>query len=109
MIAFHRVLSIKSEGGLQQVAIDIALPFDDRGSWRCNFTIGWPEGPYTGYGMGTDAVQAIRLTFGQIAIMLYASTYHRDGILFWQRPGDGYGFPLPYDGRDVAIGNDKRL
>lgn len=25
----------------------------------------------------------------------------------WEKPGDGYGFPIPKNGRDLLIGADK--
>lgn len=47
--------------------------------------------------------------FRYVAIRLYASPYHKAGTLVFDAPGDGYGFPLPFDGRDLAIGLDKTL
>ncbi len=33
---------------------------------------------------------------------------HR-GILMWQALGNGYGFPVPNEIRDLLIGDDKSL
>jgi hypothetical protein len=109
MTSLNRILSIGSSKIIQTVPVTAYDPFDDRGAWRCDYSIGWPEGEATGYGMGCDAIQALRLALGKIAIELYASQYHKAGILYWQHPGEGYGFPLPYGNRDIAIGYDKEL
>jgi hypothetical protein len=109
MTSFVRTLSIDSGKIVRPVPVKAYEPFDDRGAWRCNYSIGWPEGEATGYGMGCDAIQALRLAFGKIAIDLYASQYHKAKTLCWQQPGEGYGFPLPYGNRDIAVGYDKEL
>jgi hypothetical protein len=38
---------------------------------------------------------------------LYVSPYHLSGDLRWEKTGDGYGFPVPKNGRDMLVGADK--
>lgn len=38
---------------------------------------------------------------------LYVILYHLSGDLKWEKAGDGYGFPVPKNGRDLLIGSDK--
>jgi hypothetical protein len=109
MIAAERTLFISSGGKAVPVPVRIQLPVFDRNAWVCNFTIGWPEGEVKHHGMGFDAVQAINLAFHTIAIHLYASEHHKSGRLYFEKPGTGYGFPLPQGGRDQAVGDDRLL
>jgi hypothetical protein len=109
MTALQRTLSINTGPAAVPVPIDINLPFQDGGSWRCTYSIGWPGGIRNGHAMGFDAVQALGIALNFIAIDLYASPYHKAGALVWDEPGAGYGFPLPHGGRHLAIGADKTL
>ena len=109
MIAAERILFIKTAGEPIPVPIRIDVPFYERNAWTCDFSIGWPEGVFRHHGMGLDSVQAIRLALQMIAIHVYASPYHKAGTLYFDEPGRGYGFTLPYGGRDQAIGDDKTL
>jgi hypothetical protein len=42
-----------------------------------------------------------------VALQLYGSDYHQQGRLYWQKPGTGYGFPLPKNLASEYIGHDK--
>ncbi len=57
---------------------------------------------------GIDSVQAILLAFQMIGADLYTSSYHKSGQLIFQEPGQGYGFPVPENLRDLLIGNDRK-
>jgi hypothetical protein len=46
-------------------------------------------------------------TLQKIGFGLYSSAYRKAGILVFEKPGGGYGFPIPKNGRDLLIGNDK--
>jgi hypothetical protein len=56
MTALQRTLSINTGPAAVPVPIDINLPFQDGGSWRCTYSIGWPGGIRNGHAMGFDAV-----------------------------------------------------
>jgi hypothetical protein len=74
--------------------------------WSCAYEIGWPDAPHHGFGYGVDATQAMLLAFKAIGTDLYTSDYHRSGRLRWGEPGDGYGYPVPKNIRDLLVGND---
>ncbi len=54
-------------------------------------------------------MQAIILTLQMIGARLYFSDYHKSGRLYFERPGSGYGFPVPKNARDVLVGDDKKF
>ncbi|MEH3062148.1 MAG: hypothetical protein PGN33_05005 [Methylobacterium radiotolerans] len=43
----------------------------------------------------------------KIGLDLHVSAAHKAGVLTWESPGDGYGFPISKNGRDLLIGADK--
>lgn len=75
--------------------------------WICRYSIGWPDSARDSFGAGVDSIQALHLALQKIGIELYASAYHKAGVLMFDRPGNGYGFPIPKNGRDLLIGDDK--
>lgn len=109
MIIAKRMLQVRENGRDTPVPVSIELPRSERGAWWCNFEIGWPEGVYQGHAGGFDAVQALVSAMQHVAILLYSSEYHRNRTLVFDEPGEGYGFPLPAGGRDLAIGLDAKL
>jgi hypothetical protein len=44
-----------------------------------------------------------------VALALYTSEHHKLGRLYWQKPGRGYGFPIPKPARDELVGDDRDL
>ena len=51
-------------------------------------------------------MQALVSAMQMIAAELYASQHHKDGLLFQEEPGDGYGFPPTRNIRDLLVGYD---
>ena len=43
-----------------------------------------------------------------IGAEIYASGSRRSGKLFWDKPGDGYGFPVAPTLRDPLQGDDAK-
>jgi hypothetical protein len=39
---------------------------------------------------------------------IYTSNYHKAGLLYWEKQGDGYGFPVVSTLRGVLIGEDAK-
>jgi hypothetical protein len=39
---------------------------------------------------------------------LYTSSYHREGRLVFDKPGNGYGFPVAPTLRDLLVGDDAK-
>lgn len=111
MIAAQRTLLITAEddGKAIPVQVTVDVPTFDRNAWICGFQIGWPNGTVANRGMGIDSVQALESALRMIAIHLYASPYHHAGTLYFDEPGSGYGFSLPAGGRDLAVGDDRKL
>jgi hypothetical protein len=106
MLIATRVLTLRTAERNVDVPVRIFAPEEDAGAWRCRYEIDWPEGTYASAGWGADAVQAIVLTLQKIGCDLYVSGYHERGELVWQRPGNGFGFPVPPNARDWLEGED---
>jgi hypothetical protein len=107
MSEFVRRLHLNLASGISEVDVKLAEPSPQGGSWACHYEIGWPEGAKVGEVWGADAVQAFYLTMQAIALQLYASAHHESGRLYWQKPGKGYGFPLPKNVASELVGDDK--
>lgn len=87
--------------------VNLHAPVEGDRFWSCQFEIGWPEGTKIDEARGFDGVQALGLAMQKIAVHIYASDHHATGRLYWFKPGEGYGFPMPKIGRDQLIGEDK--
>lgn len=107
MVIGTRVLTIRSPDADISVPVRLCAPEYTDGHWICRYTIGWPERPRDSFGAGVDALQALHLTMQKIGIDLYSSAAHKAGTLMWEKPADGYGFPIPKNGRDLLVGADK--
>lgn len=107
MTFVSRVLTVATPAGTRDVPVDIFGPTEGDRCWECNFSIGWPEGGRRGVVRGYDSVQALYLAMQRVAVELYGSTYHAEGKLCWDKPGDGYGFPMPKVGYEDLIGEDR--
>ncbi len=97
------------DGERAAVAVEVSLsaPVEVKGSWFCQYEISWPDGSVGGEVGGSDAIQALYLAMQAVALSLYASRHHKAGNLYWDRPGAGYGFPMPKVGRSELVGEDK--
>ena len=102
-----RSLTIINREGRSIVPIVIHQPREHSRYWECAFEIGWPNTPVKSNAKGFDAIQSIYLAMQAIAIRLYSSPYHAAGELVWDKPGDGYGFPMPKPGYPDLVGEDR--
>lgn len=109
MIYAQRRLSLIGSLGSSHVDVTIETPQRQATYWACAYRIGWPEGTRSGEARGADAVQSLYLAMESIAVAIYASEHHRAGRLYWQKPGRGYGFPMPKPARDELVGDDREL
>lgn len=107
MSDFVRRLKIEHADSVIDVDVTVANAVLQEGSWYCRFEVGWPEGPKVGEAWCADAIQALYLTMQAIALHLYGSQYHEEGKLYGQKPGTGYGFPLPKNLASQHIGHDR--
>lgn len=81
---------------------------ESEGAWMCRFEIDWPDGRRRMKMGGFDAVQALVHALNAIGLHLYTGDYHESGKLFWGKPGNGYGFPVMSNVRDLLEGDDKK-
>lgn len=102
-----RVLKLKLPTGEQDVTITIDDPVGAGTIWSCQYQITWPAAPRRYTAHGVDALQAVHLAQQMVGAELYSSDFHARGQLQWQKPGDGYGFPVPRNIRDLLIGADR--
>ena len=110
MIVATRNLTLHRADGDVEVPVRIFAPENDvlRG-WGCRFEIDWPDEPTSMTARGIDAVQALEIGLKLIGTQLYTSRYHEAGELMFDKPGAGYGFPVPQNMRDLLVGDDAKF
>ena len=104
-----RLLAVLDKGCLRDVAVRVFSPEEDERAWICRYEIDWPERVRRGAGFGVDGVQALTIALQNIGVELYASSYHRAGTLVFDKPGNGYGFPIAKDARHLLVGDDAKF
>lgn len=110
MIIAERILRCRQDAGEVDVPVRIHAPeMETAKAFKCTYEIHWPDGAYVADAWGADAVQALDLCLKSIAQRLYFSDYHKTGALFWPGQGEGYGFPIAKNGRDLLVGQDKEF
>jgi hypothetical protein len=109
MVIASRTLTLRDRDRTLEIPIKVFAPECEKpGVWRCRYEIGWPEGIHSLAGYGVDSMQAMVITLGMIGAEIYSSNYHKSGNLFWDVPGNGYGFPVAPSIRDLLQGNDAK-
>jgi hypothetical protein len=109
MVIASRTLTLRDRGGTVEIPVRLFAPENEKpGVWRCRYEIGWPDGAHALAGYGVDSIQAIVIALGMIGAEIYASNYHKAGTLSWDKPGNGYGFPVAPSIRDLLQGDDAR-
>lgn len=109
MIIATRVLKLRRPEGYIEFPVHIFAPKQKGEAWSGRVEIGWPGTPQPIDVNGcVDAVHVIETSMRLIGAVLYASMPHSTGDLVWQEPGNGYGFPVLEDMREVLQGEDKR-
>jgi hypothetical protein len=53
-------------------------------------------------------MQALILALKMIGTEIYMSDYHKSGNLMWDEPGQGYGFPVAHNIRNLLEGRDAK-
>lgn len=109
MVIGTRVLQVNGKAGAVEVPVTLYIPVEDDLGWGCRYDIGWPRKPRVSTVWGIDALQAVHLAMQKIASELYASPYHKRGLLSWRGQGAGYGFPITKNARDLLVGYDKEF
>ena len=108
MVIATRVLKLRNPKGDIEIPIRIFAPERLEIDWGCRVEIDWPDEKLARMAVGGDGVQALDLALKLVGAQVYASDYHEAGKLEWLEPGQGYGFPVPNNMRDMLIGDDKR-
>jgi hypothetical protein len=101
-----RELAVVDKAGRHPVPIRLFPPEQNDRSWICRYEIEWPERLRSGAGYGVDGIQALTIALQNIGVELYASAYHQAGTLFFDKPGNGYGFPIAKNARHLLVGDD---
>ena len=110
MIIATRVLKLRRPEGYVDLPVHIFAPKQKGEEWSGRVEVGWPGTPQPIDVNGcVDAVDVLETSMRLIGAVLYASMPHLSGNLVWQQPGNGYGFPVLEDMRDVLQGDDKRF
>jgi hypothetical protein len=110
MIIADRILMLRTGNGDIKIPVRVFLP--DKGSssaWSCRYEIDWPDKKSALDVGGVDSIQAITLALQLIGAEIYSSSYHKSGILYWEAPGKGYGFPVTAGLRDLLQGDDAKF
>ena len=104
----ERVLRFRDGKEDFPVKIRLFAPERDGSAWKCRYEIDWPVEKWSSYAGGFDSAQALVLALQKIGTDVYFSDYHKSGNLFWDKPKNGYGFPLPMNMRDSLVGDDAK-
>ena len=109
MLVASRTLKLKADGAIVDVAVELFAPVrESNGAWKCDYTIGWPDGLSRKSTFGVDSMQALILALQMIGTELHTSEAHEAVALFWDKPGNGYGFPVMPNMRDRLAGDDAK-
>jgi hypothetical protein len=107
VIIASRRLTLRQGQAEYVVLVAIHAPVEGDRCWDCRFEIGWPERAAEITVSAFDSVQALYLAMQRVAFELYVSPHHAAGNLRWDKPGDGYGFPMAKSGYGDLIGFDR--
>ena len=108
MLIATRTLKLREPGGDIDIAVRIYVPVENEGSWFCRYEVDWPGEQHKMEMGGVDAVQALVSALYAIGAEIYSSSYHREGRLYLDKPGEGYGFPVVPTLRDLMQGDDAK-
>ena len=109
MIIATRTLVVREDGQDKPVQIRLLQP-EQVGvhSWDCRYEIDWPNHKISSFAGGNDGLAAIFAAIEKIGMEVYMSRYHHERTMWWLKPWEGYGLPLPKGARDDLIGDDQR-
>ena len=108
MLIATRVLKLRQPEGDTDIGVRIHAPVETDGSWVCRYEVDWPGESHEMEMGGVDAVQALVAALYAIGAEIYSSSYHKEGRLYLDKPGEGYGFPVVPMLRDLLQGDDAK-
>jgi hypothetical protein len=109
MIIADRLLKLRDGQTDAALGVRVFLPERDQRAWSTRYEIDWPEGTRKGAAIGIDSVQSLLFALKMIGAEIYTSDYHKSGKLKWSETGQGYGFPVPQNLRDILQGDDAKF
>ena len=80
-----------SGGTTTEVVVEIQRPVPDQSDYRCDYSIGWPDGQKLSHAMGVDSVQALVLALKKLAVDISTSDEALSGRLTWLDNNDNFG------------------
>ncbi|MGN6571461.1 MAG: DUF6968 family protein [Pseudolabrys sp.] len=108
MLIATRIFKLRRPNGDADIAVRIYAPVEDGRSWFCRYEVDWPGENHKMKMGGADSVQALVAALYAIGAEIYSSSYHKEGRLYLDKPGDGYGFPVVPTLRDLLQGDDAK-
>lgn len=109
MIIARRDLMLRDGNRQRRISVRLFAPkLETSGSWACRYEVDWPGESHSITAFGFDGVQSIFIALQMIGAEIYTSNYHKDGNLYWDKPGNGYGFPIASTLRDLLRGDDVK-
>jgi hypothetical protein len=108
MVIASRTLKLRTSGEVVDVPVRLFKPEQQGADWSCRFEIAWPDQPRSMEICGVDSVQAMDLAMRTIGAVIYTSEHHKSGRLYAWEPGQGYGFPVSRNLRDLLVGDDAK-
>jgi hypothetical protein len=109
MLIATRSLKVRQGDSESDIPVRLFQPEAEEGrGWGCRFEIEWPDRTISMIARGFDSIQALEIALQLIGVQLYTSSYHDAGQLIFEKPGGGYGFPVPRNMRDLLIGDDTK-
>lgn len=107
MIIATRMLKLQAKGTILDIPVSILLPvLEATHAWKCDYEIAWPDGLSRKSTYGVDSMQSLVLALQMIGAELHSSKAHEKDSLFWDKPGNGYGFPVVSSLRDLLVGEN---
>lgn len=104
-----RELTLRDGGNAIKIPVRLFMPrLDAAGAWGCRYEIDWPDKMSAKEIFGFDSMQAIVLALQMIGFEIYTSEYHESGRLYWDKRGNGYGFPVMSEYRDLLQSDDAK-
>jgi hypothetical protein len=109
MLVANRELRLLNASGDVKIAVRIFAPeLEADGAWACRYEVDWPDQKTAKTTYGFDSMQSLVLALQMIGAEIYSSSYHDQGMLFWDSPRKGYGFPVMSSYRDLLQGDDAK-
>jgi hypothetical protein len=109
MMIASRLLTLAEGNEKTEIPIRLFAPVKEHdGAWFCRYEIDWPDKMHTMNAGGVDAMQSLVIALQMIGANLYTSEYHHTGRLYFHELGEGYGFPVSANLRDLLQGSDAK-